>query len=44
MPITPGISTEMRMNTKLVMLMTSSHIAYSECNASSSRDDNKVTR
>lgn len=43
MPSTPGVLTGARMNTNLVMSITSSHIAYSECNASSSHDDNKVT-
>ncbi len=42
MPSTPGILTGMRMNTNLVMLITSSNIAYSECNDSSSHDDNQV--
>jgi len=43
MPSTPGILTGMRMNTKLVMLMTSSHIAYGECNYSRIHNYNQMT-
>ena len=43
MPSTPEILTGMQMNTKIVMLMTSSHIAYGECNYSRIHNYNQMT-